>query len=223
MPVHSGVLGLHSQFFRKMIKDLKNDEESAVDGKLIITLDERVALKDVEIMLQIFYGVRKDLETEDEAKQMALLGDKYDVPLLCQLSDGILSKSAEGFYFVKPRNLPDQTEDQMQVAQWLGVAERLGMKELRRECQCVIMKDLLSSVWSNRMSHEVDVALESLKIHGASARSMGEITAATWDFVCKGGVNVGALNKFHCFKCNNVVSVTATDNLEDTECPSCKQ
>eukprot|EP00803_Ostreobium_quekettii_P008195 evm.model.scf_1411.3 EVM.evm.TU.scf_1411.3 scf_1411:15082-16158(+) len=223
LPVHSGILGLHSLFFRKMIKDLASNEGSEVDGKLVIPLDETVLLKDAETMLQILYGVREHLETDEEARRMVFMGDKYDVSILCKLAEKRLSESAEGFYFVKSRQASDDSDDQKEAAQWLGIAERLGMHNLKEECQFVILRDLVSCIWSTKMSAEMDAALDSLKVHGVSARSMAEVAAAAWNMCCSAGFEPLKLNQYCCTNCRRVSCIQNHDKLEEVQCPGCKQ
>ena len=62
LPVHSGVLGLQSRFFRKMMMDLKG-KCSAADGNLTITLDDSVSVDDAVLMLAFVYGKRTELTT----------------------------------------------------------------------------------------------------------------------------------------------------------------
>eukprot|EP00803_Ostreobium_quekettii_P000636 evm.model.scf_4407.1 EVM.evm.TU.scf_4407.1 scf_4407:4526-5602(-) len=223
LPVHSGILGLHSLFFRKMIKDLASNEGSEVDGRFAIPLDETVLLKDAETMLQILYGVREHLETDEEARRMVFMGDKYDVSILFKVAEKRLSRSAEGFHFVKGRQASDDSDDQNKAAQWLGIAERLGMHNLKEECQFVILRDLVSCIWSTKMSAEMDAALDSLQVHGVSARSMAEVAATAWNMSCSAGFDPLRLNQYRCTNCSRVSYVQSHDKLENVQCPECKQ
>lgn len=206
LPVHSGVLGLQSRFFRKMMMDLKG-KGSGVDGKLTITLDNSVSVEDAVLMLAFVYGKRTKLATCDEARRIVFIGDKYDIPLLLRVSGDKLCQLADSLHFIKPARQTDSSKDQDEwnnAARWLGVADRLNMQELKTLCQYVIVRDMGANAGNFRGNTEVDAALQSLD--AVPSRNMGEICIAIMDLIYEGIFDRGTVRSMNWCKCKGTRS-----------------
>lgn len=243
LPVHSGVLALKSRFFRRMIIDLKESKDRMLDGEFVITLDDSVSIHDAVLMLAFVYGARTELKTAQEARRMVAMGDKYDMPFLCKLSGAKLCQMADSMQFIcqqkkgtgKERDLTvDSCQDEWNhAAEWLEIADRLNMQELRRLCQYVILRDITANAKSLGApgSEEALASLERVP-----PRSMGEICFALVDLVSQGIIHEDNLEYLHCGECHNRAPIPrqmfargesrfspATVPTKPTLCPSCSR
>ncbi|CAD7697272.1 unnamed protein product, partial [Ostreobium quekettii] len=192
IPAHGAVIALHSGFFCNMLADLRSGdckhESLGADGKLCIKLDDHVSAEDTRLMLAIMYGQILQLKSAQEAWAMVHLGDKYDADILFRISEHKMCELGDSLYFMKPskttalsstkENVEDGTEKWLDAAMWLGLADRLGMEDLRTKCQCIILQDIVANSKGDPVKPELLLAMASLNNHGASPKSICDIFGA---------------------------------------------
>ncbi|CAD7701610.1 unnamed protein product [Ostreobium quekettii] len=176
-PAHGAMLAFHSQFFRKMLVDLQSPSALHTADNMVITLDESVSAADARLMLAILYGKRTKLKTAKEAWNMVHLGDKYESKILMNLAEDMISCSP--LYFCgSPLSFGSMQDEHLNACVWLGVADRLGLERIRKQCQFVILRDLESNFRCSAAEPMPKAAVDSLSQHGMSARSICELLAA---------------------------------------------
>ncbi|CAD7697276.1 unnamed protein product [Ostreobium quekettii] len=239
LPVHSGVLALHSQFFCRMLSDLTASGEcTKEDGRTVITLDKAVGADEARLMLAVAYGRRTKLTTAREAWSMVHLGDKYEMAPLFRATEEKLCELEDSLYFIKREadwsvsgacsEAPpeaDGEDDCLNAARWLGVADRLAMHDLKRKCQRVIMRDMIEGMQPSPMRPELDAAMDALNAHNVAPRSVCEIFGAFMRLdrpsalKCDNCQAAQALAQLFCTSCHR--KGMAHDGRKDFRCLSC--
>lgn len=121
----------------------------------------------------------------EEAKTLVTLADKFDMPSIIRLCQPVLCEDASKFHFagfsagtgrartssmvMSPTQSLDEDHD---AAQWLSLAERWNLRDLKVKCQSVIVQALAyTDVGST------DAAFAKLQEHRISLNSMYSIAA----------------------------------------------
>ncbi|CAD7694766.1 unnamed protein product [Ostreobium quekettii] len=187
-PVHTAVLAVHSRFFRKMIVDLRSDISSSTYGQLEIPVAEAVSAEDIELMLAFVYGQHPEVETAEEASRMLCMADRFDIPGLLEKSERKIKDLEHKIYFLDQGCTGDGVQSEeadpwLSAAHWLGIADRLGIDDLRTKCQRIVLRDLLANgvlqgTRPDLAKPGLEKALSSLDSHRVTARAMAEIIVA---------------------------------------------
>eukprot|EP00803_Ostreobium_quekettii_P000891 evm.model.scf_53EXC.1 EVM.evm.TU.scf_53EXC.1 scf_53EXC:683-2305(+) len=211
IPVNSGVLAMHSVFFRNMLKDLKADEGSKTQGKLSIPLDESVSIEDARLMLSFICCARRKIETMEEAHTLISLADKYDVPFLAKVIDEDMCNMVSELQFIPQDNSSGGVEECKSAAWWLATAERLDLRNVKIACECFIIQDMITY---GGETEKVKQAMASLQEWGVTTGTVCNMMAAMMDVSGPACVTISVFfpqtQKYYDVKCDPGKYRTAT-------------
>ncbi|CAD7697277.1 unnamed protein product [Ostreobium quekettii] len=226
-PAHGAFLGLHSHYFRRTIKELRKAKGASgqADGKLSILLDDSTSVEDVELMLAFVYGKRTALETADEASRLILLASKYDMPAFVRQADRKILELSGSLCFVDPaagaKKTPRKSSRCLDAGYWLGVADTLGLDDLRLQCQYIIFRDMATHIRATHSRPELERAIASLDGYGVSGSSMAAVAAVLMELVARKEIDSHYFDARKCPSCGFKPVAPLVGGAESVECPSC--
>eukprot|EP00803_Ostreobium_quekettii_P003005 evm.model.scf_1888.2 EVM.evm.TU.scf_1888.2 scf_1888:26055-28544(+) len=207
-PAHSGVLMMHSGYFKNMLLDLAASGEEAAryvpskGRRHRIPLGEGVRGGDVKNMLWWMYDRGAVIEKMENIAPLARMADMYEIRgLLLYCEEDLVQKASymhfqgvriHSFFVNKPPEdvvskwgSPDAT-DVWDAAAWLDFADRRNLKKLMAACVPIVVNGLAKGIDDEDATNaEGDSCVVDTLIrkHSFSARSAFSIALAFGSWV----------------------------------------